>query len=132
MVNIVEETSVETLAKVRGRAEEAHAMQAVADSFDAGVDEAREVASDDDEDEDDDDDDENALEFVAGPTVWEAAADEEIPENHWDYHMRKNMNDGRGDSVARNLSYVPVCNCMPVCSGEDGCRNPYFMWTKKK
>ena len=70
-------------------------------------------------------------EFEAGPTVWEAAAEEEIPENHWEYHMRKNMNDGRGDSVARNLSYVPVCNCMPVCTGER-CKNPYFMWTKKR
>ncbi len=29
-----------------------------------------------------------------------------------------------------NLAYLPVCNCMPIC--KNGCRNPYFMWTKKK
>ena len=89
-----------------------------------------EEASSEDED-DDSDGDSLEEEFEAGPTVWEAAAEEEVPENHWEYHMRKNMNDGRGDSVARNLSYVPVCNCMPVCTGER-CRNPYFMWTKKR
>lgn len=123
MVTIADEASSEELSKARTRAQEAAELQAVADSF--------EPATGEDEDEEESSDEEE-VEFVAGPTVWEAAADEEIPENHWDYHMRKNMNDGRGDSVARNLSYVPVCNCMPVCSGEDGCRNPYFMWTKKK
>ena len=47
-----------------------------------------------------------------------------------EYHMRKNMNDGAGDAVYRNLSYKPVCNCMPVC--KEGCMNPYWMWTKKQ
>jgi len=32
--------------------------------------------------------------------------------------------------VYTNLAYLPVCNCMPIC--KNGCRNPYFMWTKKK
>jgi hypothetical protein len=82
-------------------------------------------------DESESDESESDGEFTAGPTVWEAAADEEIPENHWEYHMRKSMNDGKGDSVYRNLSYVPVCNCAPVCNGEK-CRNPYWMWTKKR
>ena len=36
---------------------------------------------------------------------------------------------GKGDAVANNLAYVPVCNCMPVCRA--GCRNPSWMWTKK-
>ena len=43
--------------------------------------------------------------------------------------MRKNMNDGAGDAVYRNLGYKAVCNCMPVC--KEGCMNPYWMWTKK-
>jgi len=46
-----------------------------------------------------------------------------------EYHMRKNMNDGAGDAVYRNLAYKAVCNCMPVC--KEGCMNPYWMWTKK-
>jgi hypothetical protein len=121
-----------TLGKARTRHEEMKELQALADEI---TEDARD-GSGDDEDEDDDGESESEEEivngeFVTGPTVWEAAADEEIPENHWEYHMRKNMNDGRGDSVARNLAYVPVCNCMPVCAGE-ACRNPYFMWTKKK
>jgi len=94
---------------------------------------ARDASDDEDDDGESDESDGSSDdgEFTPGPTVWEAAADEEIPENHWEYHMRKNMNDGRGDSVYRNLAYVPVCNCMPVCRGE-ACRNPYHMWTKKK
>ena len=121
-----------TLGKARTRHEEMKELQALADEI---TEDARD-GSGDDEDEDDAGESESEEEivngeFVTGPTVWEAAADEESPENHWEYHMRKNMNDGRGDSVARNLAYVPVCNCMPVCAGEE-CRNPYFMWTKKK
>ncbi|CAL56296.1 unnamed product [Ostreococcus tauri] len=119
MVRITE-SDHDALARAKTRAEEGAAMQEVADDI-TGADDASETSEEASDGE-----------FEAGPTVWEAAEDEEIPENHWDYHMRKNMNDGRGDSVARNLAYVPVCNCMPVCQGEDGCRNPYFMWTKKK
>ncbi|ACO65056.1 predicted protein [Micromonas commoda] len=73
-----------------------------------------------------DDDDEE----VIGPTIWEAAAEEEIQENFWEYHCRKNRNEGKGDAVYNNLAYLPVCNCMPVC--RKGCRNPIWMWTKKK
>jgi hypothetical protein len=137
MVNIVDaESARENLAKVRTKAEERQELQRLANDIleekhgrgDA-EDEDEEASS---EDEDEDSDGESLEEeFEAGPTVWEAAAEEEVPENHWEYHMRKNMNDGRGDSVARNLSYVPVCNCMPVCTGER-CKNPYFMWTKKR
>ena len=128
MVNIVDaESARENLAKVRTAAEERQELQRLANDI---LEEKQ--ARGDAEDEDEDSDGESLEEeFEAGPTVWEAAAEEEVPENHWEYHMRKNMNDGRGDSVARNLSYVPVCNCMPVCTGER-CKNPYFMWTKKR
>ena len=104
-------------------------------------------------------------EYNQGPDIFEAAADEEIKEDHWcarfsffffpccqmqksnsifsslilkfsspfssrrEYHMRKNMNDGAGDAVYRNLAYKAVCNCMPVC--KEGCMSPYWMWTKK-
>ena len=47
-----------------------------------------------------------------------------------EYHCRKNRNEGKGDAVYNNLAYLPVCNCMPVC--RKGCRNPTWMWTKKK
>jgi len=137
MVNIVDaESARENLAKVRTAAEERQELQRLANDI-LEEKQARGDAEDEDEeasseDEDEDSDGESLEEeFEAGPTVWEAAAEEEVPENHWEYHMRKNMNDGRGDSVARNLSYVPVCNCMPVCTGER-CKNPYFMWTKKR
>lgn len=58
----------------------------------------------DDEDEDDDGESESEEEivngeFVIGLMVWEVVVDEEILENYWEYYMRKNMNDGRGDSV---------------------------------
>lgn len=46
-----------------------------------------------------------------------------------EYQCRKNRNEGKGDAVYSNLAYIPVCNCMPVC--KKGCRNPFFMWTKK-
>ena len=46
-----------------------------------------------------------------------------------EYQCRKNRNEGKGDAVYSNLAYLPVCNCMPVC--KNGCRNPFFMWTKK-
>jgi len=137
MVNIVDaESARENLAKVRTKAEERQELQRLANDI-LEEKQTRGDAEDEDEeasseDEDEDSDGESLEEeFEAGPTVWEAAAEEEVPENHWEYHMRKNMNDGRGDSVARNLSYVPVCNCMPVCTGER-CKNPYFMWTKKR
>ena len=84
----------------------------------AGDEDDDDEASSEDGDEDSDGESLDE-EFEAGPTVWEAAAEEEIPENHWEYHMRKNMNDGRGDSVARNLSYVPVCNCCPCARASD-------------
>ena len=137
MVNIVDaESARENLAKVRTKAEERQELQRLANDIleekqtRGDAENEDEEASSEDEDEDEDGESLEE-EFEAGPTVWEAAAEEEVPENHWEYHMRKNMNDGRGDSVARNLSYVPVCNCMPVCTGER-CKNPYFMWTKKR
>ena len=137
MVNIVDaESARENLAKVRTKAEERQELQRLANDIleekqtRGDAENEDEEASSEDEDEDSDGESLEE-EFEAGPTVWEAAAEEEVPENHWEYHMRKNMNDGRGDSVARNLSYVPVCNCMPVCTGER-CKNPYFMWTKKR
>ena len=120
MVQIQDADAAANDGEARTRAQEAKALERVGEALER-------VRASDESDESDESDGE----FTAGPTVWEAAADEEIPENHWEYHMRKNMNDGKGDSVYRNLSYVPVCNCAPVCDGEK-CRNPYWMWTKKR
>merc|ERR1712113_1120355 len=65
-----------------------------------------------------------------GPSMWEVAAHHEIPETHWEYHMRKHGGpEGNGDAAYRNLAYVPVSKTMPV-SGERDCCD--FMWTKKK
>ena len=73
-----------TLGKARTRHEEMKELQALADEI---TEDARD-GSGDDEDEDDDGESESEEEivngeFVTGPTVWEAAADEEITETHW-------------------------------------------------
>ena len=49
-----------------------------------------------------------------------------VPENHWEYHMRKNANGGKGDAAYNGLDYIPVCTHMPVCNGQ--CNEPTFMW----
>ena len=123
MVEIQDDTEVVN-AFAQTRAQEAKSLDEVTRALERDAVEANDESESDEESDDDE-------ECAAGPTVWEAAADEEIPDNHWDYHMRKNMHEGKGDSVYRNLAYVPVCNCAPVCRGEK-CRNPYWMWTKKR
>ena len=123
MVEIQDDTEVVN-AFAQTRAQEAKSLDEVTRALERDAVEANDESESDEESDDDE-------ECAAGPTVWEAAADEEIPDNHWDYHMRKNMHDGKGDSVYRNLAYAPVCNCAPVCRGEK-CRNPYWMWTKKR
>ena len=123
MVEIQDDTEVVN-AFAQTRAQEAKSLDEVTRALERDAVEANDESESDEESDDEE-------ECAAGPTVWEAAADEEIPDNHWDYHMRKNMHEGKGDSVYRNLAYVPVCNCAPVCRGEK-CRNPYWMWTKKR
>jgi hypothetical protein len=53
---------------------------------------------------------------------------------HREYQMRKNANEGKGDSVYNNLAYRPLCNHQPVCTDSAGrarCEAPLFIWTKK-
>jgi len=94
----------------------------------------------------------------AGPTIFEAAADEEITATHWcDDPSNEDFSPSRlpfsrgleltphlfpqgvplpqepqrrqGRRRRQQPGVRPVCNCMPVCRA--GCRNPSWMWTKK-
>jgi hypothetical protein len=65
-----------------------------------------------------------------GPNQWEVAAHAVPGEQDWVYHARKNANDGKGDAVANQLEYKPVCTHMPVC--KEQCSDATFLWTKKK
>lgn len=47
-----------------------------------------------------------------------------IPEDAWEYHMRKALND----SAYNNLSYQPYCSTMPV---PKKCDAPQFAWVSK-
>ena len=44
------------------------------------------------------------------------------------YHARKNANDGKGDAVANQLEYKPVCTHMPVC--KEQCADATFIWVR--
>jgi hypothetical protein len=44
------------------------------------------------------------------------------------YHARKNANDGKGDAVASQLEYKPVCTHMPVC--KEQCSDATFIWVR--
>jgi hypothetical protein len=55
------------------------------------------------------------------PSVQQAAADTPIPDNAWEYQIRKANND----AAFQNLDYKPYCGCMPIC--KEGCNNPHFM-----
>ena len=44
------------------------------------------------------------------------------------YHARKNANDGKGDAVANQLEYKPVCTHMPVC--KEQCSDTTFIWVR--
>jgi hypothetical protein len=43
------------------------------------------------------------------------------------YQARKSANEGRGDVVFNQLTYVPTCNHMPTCAK---CDEPVFMWVR--
>eukprot|EP00238_Polyblepharides_amylifera_P000582 CAMPEP_0196571112 /NCGR_PEP_ID=MMETSP1081-20130531/1278_1 /TAXON_ID=36882 /ORGANISM="Pyramimonas amylifera, Strain CCMP720" /LENGTH=76 /DNA_ID=CAMNT_0041887895 /DNA_START=182 /DNA_END=409 /DNA_ORIENTATION=- len=62
----------------------------------------------------------------SGPNMWAVAVDNEIPSQHWEYHMRKHANEGAGDAAYNNLVYQPCCACIPVC--EPKCKTPLFVW----
>ncbi|KAF5835414.1 hypothetical protein DUNSADRAFT_7449 [Dunaliella salina] len=64
------------------------------------------------------------LKAAYGKSIFEAAAENPIPDNAWEFHIRKNLNDAAYNS----LKYVPVCCCTPVCAK---CNNPKYMWTRK-
>merc|ERR1712017_23948 len=69
------------------------------------------------------------LEDDGGYNQWDAAAENEITEDsHWEYHMRKNANEGKGDAVFNGLEYKAVSVMMPVPEKDE---NPYWGWFKK-
>ena len=47
-----------------------------------------------------------------------------IPDDAWEYQIRKNLND----AAYNGLSYVPYCSTMPI---QKECEDPRFMWKKK-
>lgn len=65
------------------------------------------------------------LDYPAGPSVWEAAAQHQdsIPASEWEYMMRKNLRD----AAFSTLSYLPACTHMPVCAAGN-CSAPTFVW----
>merc|ERR1712188_292998 len=69
------------------------------------------------------------LEDDGGNNQWDAAATQEVTEDsHWEYWMRKNANEGKGDAVFNGLEYKPVSVMMPVPETDDA---PYWGWFKK-
>merc|ERR1711904_173263 len=69
------------------------------------------------------------LEDDGGYNQWDAAAENEITEDsHWEYHMRKNANEGKGDAVFNGFEYKAVSVMMPVPEKDE---NPYWGWFKK-
>ncbi|KAL3161066.1 hypothetical protein ABBQ38_009449 [Trebouxia sp. C0009 RCD-2024] len=58
------------------------------------------------------------------PDVWSSAAHNKVPEDSWEYHTRKALND----AAYKGLDYVPYCSTMPVQPQTD---EPKFMWKKK-
>ena len=47
-----------------------------------------------------------------------------IPDDAWEYHIRKSLND----AAYNGLAYLPYCSTMPV---QKECEDPRFMWKKK-
>ncbi|WZN63445.1 hypothetical protein HKI87_07g49940 [Chloropicon roscoffensis] len=69
------------------------------------------------------------LEDEGGNNPWDAAAGQEVTEDaHWEFWMRKNANEGKGDAVFNGLEYKPVSTMMPVPENDE---NPYWGWFKK-
>lgn len=58
------------------------------------------------------------------PDIWAAAAHARIPDDAWDYQIRKALND----AAYNGLDYVPYCSTMPVQPHD---ANPKWMWKKK-
>ncbi|KAK9861251.1 hypothetical protein WJX84_008273 [Apatococcus fuscideae] len=58
------------------------------------------------------------------PDIWSSAAHAKVPEDAWEYKIRKENND----AAYNGLDYVPYCSTMPV---QQKTENPKFMWKKK-
>ncbi|KAI8104352.1 hypothetical protein M9434_002910 [Picochlorum sp. BPE23] len=58
------------------------------------------------------------------PDIWASAAHNKIPDDAWEYQIRKSLND----AAYNGLDYVPYCSTMPV---QEHCEDPKFMWKKK-
>eukprot|EP00983_Pelagomonas_calceolata_P037390 1136313-Pelagomonas_calceolata.AAC.12 len=78
------------------------------------------------------------LRAAYGKSVFEVAAENPIPDNAWEFHIRKGDHIGTfcpageqaqhtcrcrnlNDAAYNSLKYVPVCCCTPVCAK---CTNP--------
>ena len=53
-----------------------------------------------------------------------AQAHNKIPDDAWEYQIRKNLND----AAYNGLQYVPYCSTMPV---QKVCDDARFIWKKK-
>ena len=53
-----------------------------------------------------------------------AQADAKIPDDAWEYQIRKSLND----AAYNGLDYVPYCSLMPV---PKHCDDPKFMWVSQ-
>lgn len=52
-------------------------------------------------------------------------AHNKIPDDHWEYQIRKNLND----AAYQGLDYVPYCSTMPV---QAKCNDPKFIWVRAR
>merc|ERR1712224_322893 len=69
------------------------------------------------------------LDEEGGYNQWDAAAHNQVhEEGHWEYWMRKNANEGKGDAVFNGLEYKAVSTMMPVPEKDE---SPYWGWFKK-
>lgn len=57
-------------------------------------------------------------------TKYSTQATNKIPDDAWEYQIRKALND----AAYNGLEYVPYCSTMPV---QESCEDPKFMWRKK-
>ncbi|CAK0762439.1 hypothetical protein CVIRNUC_002957 [Coccomyxa viridis] len=56
--------------------------------------------------------------------IWNCAAHNKIPDDAWEYQIRKSLND----AAYNGLQYVPYCSTMPV---QKVCDDARFIWKKK-
>ncbi|KAI3426098.1 hypothetical protein D9Q98_008066 [Chlorella vulgaris] len=56
--------------------------------------------------------------------LWSAASHVKIPEDAWEYQIRKSLND----AAYNGLDFVPYSSTMPVQPRDD---NPKWIWKKK-